>query len=164
MTLVATDGTKRAQNGRRPSPSEAIRLSRVEGADGCPPTWPGQTSPLLTTSQAAEYLHVSVRTAKNLLSDGSIAYVKIGRATRVHRDDLEEFRFPQPTSGAVRHASQLTRGTSRTGRSSYRYIPRAPRHAAVRRAFRNCSTRAAALSAEPASRCAYSRFDVSRSA
>ena len=34
---------------------------------------------------------MSVRTAKNLLSEGSIAYVKIGRATRIHRDDLDEF-------------------------------------------------------------------------
>lgn len=91
MTLVATGGTRRAQNGRRPSPAEAIQLTRVEGADGRPPTWSGPTSPLLTTSQAAEYLHISVRTVKNLLSEGSIAYVKIGRATRIHRDDLDEF-------------------------------------------------------------------------
>jgi excisionase family DNA binding protein len=91
VTFVATDGTKRAQNGRRPSPAEAIQLTRVEGADGHPPTWPGPTSPLLTTSQAAEYLQVSVRAAKNLLSAGSIAYVKIGRATRIHRDDIDEF-------------------------------------------------------------------------
>jgi len=47
--------------------------------------------PLLTTSQVAEYMQVSVRTVKGLLSEGRIAYVKIGRATRIHIEDLEHF-------------------------------------------------------------------------
>lgn len=47
--------------------------------------------PLLTTPQAAEYLQVSIRTVKGLLSDGRIAYVKIGRATRIHIEDLDDF-------------------------------------------------------------------------
>jgi hypothetical protein len=37
-------------------------------------------------------------------------------------------------------------------------------HQLARRASRNCSTRAAALSREPSSRCAYRRFDVPTSA
>jgi len=58
-----------------------------------PPALTGGDSrpPLLTTSQAAEYLQVSVRTVKGLLSEGRIAYVKIGRATRIHIEDLEHF-------------------------------------------------------------------------
>ena len=48
-------------------------------------------TPLLTTEQAAEFLQVSVRTVKNLLSDGRIAYIKIGRATRIHRQDLDVY-------------------------------------------------------------------------
>lgn len=51
----------------------------------------GSRPPLLTTPQAAEYLQVSVRTVKGLLSEGRIAYVKIGRATRIHIGDLDDF-------------------------------------------------------------------------
>jgi excisionase family DNA binding protein len=47
--------------------------------------------PPLTTAQAADYLQVSVRTVKGLLSDGQIAYVKIGRTTRIHIEDLDYF-------------------------------------------------------------------------
>ena len=43
---------------------------------------------LLTTEQAAEVLAVSVRTVKNLMSGGQLAYVKIGRATRIDREDI----------------------------------------------------------------------------
>ncbi|MGH9068916.1 MAG: helix-turn-helix domain-containing protein [Acidimicrobiales bacterium] len=48
-------------------------------------------TPLLTTEQAAQYLQVSVRMVKNLMGDGRVAYVKIGRATRIHRQDLDEY-------------------------------------------------------------------------
>ena len=48
-------------------------------------------SPLLTTVQAADYLQVSTRTVKSLLSEGSIAYVKVGRTTRIHLQDLDRF-------------------------------------------------------------------------
>jgi excisionase family DNA binding protein len=46
---------------------------------------------LLTSEQAAEYLQVSVRTIKNLMSDAQLAYIKVGRSTRVHRNDIEEY-------------------------------------------------------------------------
>ena len=46
---------------------------------------------LLTTEQAAEYLSVSVRTVKQLMSSGRLAYVKIGRATRLDPADLDAF-------------------------------------------------------------------------
>lgn len=49
------------------------------------------STPLVTTAQAAEYLQVSVRTMKNLMSEGQIAYIKIGRVTRIHRHDLDEY-------------------------------------------------------------------------
>ncbi|MGH9062574.1 MAG: helix-turn-helix domain-containing protein [Acidimicrobiales bacterium] len=52
--------------------------------------WTPRT-PLLTTEQAAQYLQVSVRMVKNLMGDGRVAYVKIGRATRIHREDLDEY-------------------------------------------------------------------------
>jgi excisionase family DNA binding protein len=48
-------------------------------------------TPLLTTEQASEYLHVSVRTIKNLMSSGQLAFVKVGRATRIHRRDLDDY-------------------------------------------------------------------------
>lgn len=46
---------------------------------------------LLTIQQAASYLAVSIRTVKQLLSDGRVAYVKIGRATRITKDDLDGY-------------------------------------------------------------------------
>lgn len=46
---------------------------------------------LLTTEQAAEWLAVSVRTVKNLMVRGQLAYVKIGTATRFDPADLRDF-------------------------------------------------------------------------
>ena len=46
---------------------------------------------LLTTEQAAEYLSVSVRTVKQLMSSGRLRYIKIGRATRLDPADLDAF-------------------------------------------------------------------------
>jgi excisionase family DNA binding protein len=48
-------------------------------------------SHLLTTEQAAEYLGVSARTVKQLMSRGQMPYVKIGRATRLDPGDLDDF-------------------------------------------------------------------------
>jgi excisionase family DNA binding protein len=48
-------------------------------------------SVVLTSEQAAECLQVSLRTIKNLMSDGQLAYIKVGRATRIHRHDIEEY-------------------------------------------------------------------------
>ena len=56
-----------------------------------PEARPPTLSPLFTTDQAAEYLQISVRSVKNLLGDGRIPFIKIGRATRIHRDDLDGF-------------------------------------------------------------------------
>ena len=52
---------------------------------------PDNLGRLLTTEQAAEVLAVSVRTVKNLFSEGALAYVKIGRATRVDLSDVEQY-------------------------------------------------------------------------
>jgi excisionase family DNA binding protein len=46
---------------------------------------------LLDTEQAADYLGVSVRTIKTLMSDGQLPYVKIGRCTRLDAADLDDF-------------------------------------------------------------------------
>ncbi|HET9060006.1 MAG TPA: helix-turn-helix domain-containing protein [Acidimicrobiales bacterium] len=46
---------------------------------------------LLDVRAAAEYLSVSVRTVKNLLSEGKLPYVKIGRATRLTAVDLDSY-------------------------------------------------------------------------
>jgi excisionase family DNA binding protein len=46
---------------------------------------------LLDVRAAAEYLSVSVRTVKNLLSEGKLPYVKIGRATRLTAEDLDGY-------------------------------------------------------------------------
>jgi excisionase family DNA binding protein len=63
---------------------------RPEPAERVTETLVGHT-PLLTTEQAAVRLQVSVRTMKNLLSDGQVAFVKVGRATRIEERDLEAF-------------------------------------------------------------------------
>jgi len=56
-----------------------------------PEVRPPTLSPLFTTDQAADYLQISVRSVKNLLGDGRIPFIKIGRTTRIHRDDLDGF-------------------------------------------------------------------------
>lgn len=48
-------------------------------------------SSLLTIDDAARHLCVSVRMIKQLLSDGHLAYVKIGRATRIAQKDLDRY-------------------------------------------------------------------------
>jgi excisionase family DNA binding protein len=49
------------------------------------------TARLLSTEQAAQYVGVSTRTVKNLMSGGQIHYVKIGRSTRLDPIDLDAF-------------------------------------------------------------------------
>lgn len=65
-----------------------VRIADGPTADLPPGSLPAR---LLTTDQAAEYLNVSVRTVKNLMSNGRIAYVKIGRATRIRVEDLDGY-------------------------------------------------------------------------
>lgn len=50
----------------------------------------GTTPPgrLVTTVQAADLLAVSVRTVRNLMHDGKLHYVKVGRATRIDPADV----------------------------------------------------------------------------
>lgn len=79
---------------RMPSPPPVVEISkaRYAAAPAPPALADGDTRPpLLTTAQAGEYLQVSVRTVKSLLSEGRIAYVKIGRTTRIHIEDLDHF-------------------------------------------------------------------------
>jgi excisionase family DNA binding protein len=50
-----------------------------------------QHGPLLSVEQAAEYLGVSAGTLRNWLSARRIAYVKVGRLTRLSSDTLDRF-------------------------------------------------------------------------
>ncbi|MHB1536658.1 MAG: helix-turn-helix domain-containing protein [Acidimicrobiales bacterium] len=50
-----------------------------------------KTTRLVATERAAEYLGVSARTVKQLMSEGRLPYVKIGRSTRVDLADLDRF-------------------------------------------------------------------------
>ena len=48
-------------------------------------------SPLMSVEQAAEYIGVRPGTLRNWLSARRIAYVKVGRLTRVSSDTLNRF-------------------------------------------------------------------------
>jgi len=77
-----------------PAPKSAVEVderSWPQGLTPPPELRPPTLSPLFTTDQAADYLQISVRSVKNLLGDGRIPFIKIGRATRIHRDDLDGF-------------------------------------------------------------------------
>jgi len=50
-----------------------------------------QHGPLLSVEQAAEYLGVSAGTLRNWLSARRIAYVKVGRLTRLSSETLDRF-------------------------------------------------------------------------
>ncbi|MGH9128255.1 MAG: helix-turn-helix domain-containing protein [Acidimicrobiales bacterium] len=65
---------------------------------------------LLTTDEAAGYLNVSARTVKNLMCDGRIAYVKIGRATRIQVTDLDDYVARNRRRHRTRTGPVTTRG------------------------------------------------------
>lgn len=46
---------------------------------------------LLTPEEVADYLSIAQKTVKDYLRDGKIRGIKIGRAWRVRREDLERF-------------------------------------------------------------------------
>lgn len=48
-------------------------------------------TPLLTRCEAAEALHQSLRAIDNIIADGSLKVVRIGRSVRIRRETLEEF-------------------------------------------------------------------------
>ncbi len=48
-------------------------------------------SPLLSVEQAAEYIGIRPGTLRNWLSERRIAYVKVGRLTRLSADTLNRF-------------------------------------------------------------------------
>ena len=50
-----------------------------------------QHGPLLSVEQAADYLGVSPGTLRNWLSARRIAYVKVGRLTRLSSETLDRF-------------------------------------------------------------------------
>ena len=50
-------------------------------------------SPVFTYQEAADYLKISTRQIERLSADGTIPRVKLGRATRFNREDLDDFRL-----------------------------------------------------------------------
>ena len=92
--FVAPRRPSAAQKSPTPVPRSAVKVAERAWPQGVtPPTEvrPPTFSPLFTTDQAADYLQISVRSVKNLLGDGRIPFIKIGRATRIHREDLDGF-------------------------------------------------------------------------
>jgi excisionase family DNA binding protein len=56
------------------------------------PVWMSITkTPLLTRYEAAEALHQSLRAIDNIIADGSLKVVRIGRSVRIRRETLEDF-------------------------------------------------------------------------
>ena len=70
------------------------------------PSKPRRTStaqgPLLSVQQAAVYLGVRPGTLRNWLSARRIAYVKVGRLTRLSADTLNQF-IAEHTVGSIEH-------------------------------------------------------------
>lgn len=94
MTSVVVAPHHRAPAGPRTAVSTAPRPAAPPLVSMPPESMvprPPPDSPLLTTDQVAAYLQISVRSVKSLLSDGKIPFIKLGRTTRIHRDDLDEF-------------------------------------------------------------------------
>lgn len=46
---------------------------------------------LMTIREVAEWLHVSTKTVYRLINSQKLAPVKIGRATRIEENDVEEY-------------------------------------------------------------------------
>lgn len=87
----------------RASPTDRRRLARAAAFAGAPVGLQAQPPPesevvstsgrirLWTTEETADFLGVSIRTVKELMSSGALAYVKVGRATRLDPSDVESF-------------------------------------------------------------------------
>ena len=56
---------------------------------------------LLTYEQAGNVLNLGERTVRRLCDDGVLPAVRIGRAVRVHRDDLDAYAEQLRTENAV---------------------------------------------------------------
>lgn len=55
---------------------------------------------LLTVSEVADYLRVTERTVRDMIDRGDIPAMKIGKAYRIKRTDLEGFIARQEARGA----------------------------------------------------------------
>ena len=86
---VVVAATGRARTAGRTSPHVSAESDNVRHTNSADPS--SRRHVLLTTEVAAEYLAVSVRTIKNLLCDGKLPYVKVGRATRIDTADIDEY-------------------------------------------------------------------------
>jgi excisionase family DNA binding protein len=66
---------------------------------------------LLTTRQAAQYLSVAERTIQYLIERGELLTVKIGRATRVRRVDLDAYIEAHTDNGRAAAPRQRRRAS-----------------------------------------------------
>ncbi len=73
--------------GRRPPSPSALLPSIVEGYDSMPTNegW-------MTTSEAAEALHLSLGTVQNAIKNGTLQAVKLSRVWFITPEALEEYR------------------------------------------------------------------------
>jgi len=55
------------------------------------PALPGGIDPLLTVTEVAEVLRLSVRSVRRLILENKLRVVRIGRAVRVRPEDLRSF-------------------------------------------------------------------------
>jgi len=56
-------------------------------------------SPLLSRPEAAQFLHISLRSLDGMLADGTLKPVRFGKTVRLHRDALDSLaRGEQPKS------------------------------------------------------------------
>lgn len=69
---------------------------------------------ILNRIGAAEYLGISLRTIDELISNGSLRVVRIGRSVRFRAESLEEFLEANETAGkpSRRRAKRVTTPTA----------------------------------------------------
>ena len=67
---------------------------------------------IMTPEQVAEYLQMNTHTIYRLIHDHKLAAIRIGRAYRIPKEDLDNFIF---ATAAVKMSGQAFRGLSEIG-------------------------------------------------
>lgn len=108
---------ERLRLNRLPVPDQLVWLANTYGAlakggagiathgDAMPET-PAQ---LLTVGQVAAALNVSERTVRRRIADGALSSAQVGRAQRVHVDDLDAYVSSLRGPGAARSGQERSR-------------------------------------------------------
>ena len=112
---LARHARERQRNGQRVPPAalsvatwclDAARSGteapKVEPAESPAQAGPVERSLLLTIGEAAKLLSVSVRSIRNMLADGRLEPVQLGRSVRVRRVEVEALALPASTSTRFR--------------------------------------------------------------